>query len=339
MPELHLMVLALAYGADLLIGDPRWFPHPVRGMGWAIAWGERVLRSVLPPACRCPATADRWERAAGLLLAAAVVGASFAGAWWLLRVTTAHSFWLGLLFAVVLLFSCLSTRDLAVESRQVLQALDADDLALARRRVARIVGRDTAPLDRAEIVRATLETIAESTLDGILSPLFYFMVGGVPLAVAYKAVNTLDSMVGHRSARYLRFGWAAATVDTWANWLPARVAAAVFAVAAWLCGHRARESWRCAWRDGQGGPVPNAGIPEAALAGALGVRLGGVNWYQGQAVHMPFMGRAERPLVPQRISEAIRLMYAASLVGWAMAMGVLLWARVWSPHLVVAATR
>ena len=318
MDAFHLSTLALAYGTDLLLGDPRWFPHPVRAMGLAIQWGERMLRRLVP-----------WERLAGILLVAGVVGVSYTGASWILRAATAHAIWLGCCLAVVLLFSCLSTRDLAIESRRVLQALEVDDLPLARRQLARIVGRDTDRLDEPEIVRATLETVAESTMDGILSPLFYFVLGGVPLAIAYKAVNTLDSMVGHRSARYLRFGWAAAKVDTWANWLPARWSAVVFTVAAWLCGSRARESWRHAWRDGGGGPVPNAGIPEAALAGALGVRLGGVNWYQGQAVQMPSMGHAARPLEPQRIVEAIRLMYAASMTSWLMATGALLMRSAW----------
>jgi adenosylcobinamide-phosphate synthase len=319
MVELSIPTLALAYGADLLLGDPRWFPHPVRGMGWAIASGECFLRQVMS-----------WERLAGAFLVIGIVGASYLGAWWFIHTATAASRWLGLAVAVILLFSCLSTRDLAVESQQVLRALEADDLPLARQRVARIVGRDTDRLDRAEVVRATLETVAESTLDGILSPLFYFVLGGVPLAVAYKAVNTLDSMIGHRSARYIRFGWAAAKVDTWANWLPARWSAVVFAVAAWCCGKRAHQSWLCAWRDGGGGPVPNAGIPEAALAGALGVRLGGVNRYQGQVVQMPWMGKAERPLEPQQIVEAVRLMYAASVTGWLMATGVLLLPFAWS---------
>lgn len=311
MTGLQLSTLALAYGADLLVGDPRWFPHPVRAMGWAISRGEWLLRRLVP-----------WERLAGVLLVAVVVGTSYAAAWWVLRLTSGS--WLGLALAVVLLFSCLSTRDLAKESLEVFRALEANDLPLARRRVGRIVGRDTDRLDEPEVVRATVETIAESTMDGIMSPLWYFVLGGVPLAIAYKAVNTLDSMIGHRSARYIRFGWAAAHVDTWANWLPARSCAVVFTLAAWCGGGRGLAAWRCAWRDGSGGPVPNAGIPEAALAGALGVRVGGVNYYQGQPVHMPAMGDPERPLEPRRIIEAVRLMYAASLTGWVMAMGLML---------------
>lgn len=307
---MKLQVLVMAYALDLAIGDPYWLPHPVRGMGWMIETGERWLRRLIP-----------LERLAGIVLVIAVVGTTYAGAWWAVRAASAHSFALGFIVQAALMFTCLSTRDLALESREVFRALAAGDLLLARKRVSRIVGRDTDRMDSSEVVRATLETIPESVMDGILSPLFYFVLGGAPLAMAYKAVNTLDSMIGHRSARYITFGWFAANVDTWANWLPARWSAAVFAVAARLGGYSARESWRAAWRDGAEGTVPNAGIPEAAFAGALGVRLGGVNWYQGQARPIAFMGEPRRPLEPQRIHEAIRLMYLASVVGWLMALG------------------
>ncbi len=300
--------LALAYTTDLAIGDPRWIPHPVRGMGLMIAWGERVLRRLIP-----------WERVAGAVLVAVVVASSTLAASWLISTCEALSWWAGFAASAILLFTCLSTRDLARESWQVLRALEADDLPLARRRVARIVGRDTDRLDRPEIVRATLETIAESALDGILSPLFYFVIAGVPGAVAYKAINTLDSMIGHRSARYINFGWAAATLDTAANWLPARWSAFVFPAAAWWCRSRVRESWRHAWSHPYG-TVPNAGIPEGALAGALGVRLGGVNWYQGRAIPTAYLGEPRQLLEPQRIREAIRLMYTASWVGVAMTL-------------------
>jgi len=312
MIDNQIPMLALAYGADLLIGDPRWFPHPVRAMGFAIDRGERILRRAMP-----------WEHVAGVVLVAVVVGASYGVTSWLLRVGGPSSATWGLAAGAVLLFTCLSTKDLAVESHQVLEALEAGDLLLARQRVARIVGRDTRQLDTPEIVRATVETIAESTLDGILSPLFYFVVGGVPLAIAYKAINTLDSMIGHRSARYIRFGWAAAKLDTLANWIPARLSPLLFAVAAWVCRNRVSAAWHSAWRDGYGGPVPNAGIPEAAMAGVLGVRLGGVNWYEGRAVDIPSMGEPRRPLEPPRIREAIRLMYVGSLVAWLTALIVL----------------
>jgi len=309
MPELQVPLLAVAYGADLLLGDPRWFPHPVRGMGMAIAWGERWLRRLIPR-----------ERVGGLLLVAILVGGTYTGTRWLLETLHLHATGWGFVASAVVLFSCLSTRDLALESRRVFHALRAGDLSLARQRVARIVGRDTQRLDEPEIVRATLETIAESTMDGILSPLFYFAVGGVPLAITYKAINTLDSMIGHRSVRYLKFGSAAARLDTWANWIPARWSVLVFMLAAAMCGGRVRQTWRCARRYGPMGTVPNAGLPEAAMAGALGVQLGGVNWYDGVAVTMPPMGEPVRPLIPERIREAIRFMYAASFIAWLTAL-------------------
>lgn len=309
MTDQSLPTLTLAYGADLLIGDPRWFPHPVRAMGWMIHYGEQVLRRMIP-----------WERLAGVVLVVSVVGVSYGAAQALFQTINPQVSTWGLAAGIVLLFTCLSTKDLAVESRHVLTALEANDLPLARTRVGRIVGRDTRRLDVPEVVRGTIETIAESTLDGIVSPLFYFVLGGVPLAIAYKAVNTLDSMVGHRSARYLRFGWAAALLDTGVNWIPARLCAPLFTTAAVVCRFRATAAWRCAWRDGGGGPVPNAGIPEAAMAGALGVRVGGLNWYDGNAVTMPPMGDPIQPLEPQRIREAIHLMYACSVVAWLVAM-------------------
>lgn len=334
--ELQVPVLALAYGADLLVGDPPWFPHPVRGMGLAIQWGERLLRRFIP-----------WERLAGVLLAVGLVGMCYAGTRWVVQILATSSAWWAVAAEVILLFSCLSTRDLAQESAAVLAALEAKDLPLARRRVARIVGRDTDTLDQPAIVRATIETIAESAMDGILSPLFFFLVGGVPLAVAYKAVNTLDSMIGHRSARYLRFGWAAATLDTWANWLPARWSVFAFTVAAWLMGFRARAAWRCGWSPHLSGPPQagpasrsasqiraasgsprqvggNSALPEAAMAGALGVRLGGANRYGDRVVETPCMGQPLRPLDPPRVREAIRLMSVTSVTAWLMTMTVLI---------------
>jgi len=307
-------LLAAAYAADLAFGDPHWLPHPVRLMGVGIHAGEWLLRRLLP-----------WERVAGAVLVVVIVGAGYGLSAWVTHAAARLSPVLGVAATTVLLYTCLSTRALAVEARAVWQALMAPDLPRARTQVARIVGRDTQLLDEPEVVRATVETIAESTLDGILSPLCYAVVGGVPLAVAYKAVNTLDSMIGHRSARYRRFGWAAATVDTWANWLPARLAPAIVAVAARWRGVDGVAAWRCAWRDGAGPrhPVPNAGMPEAAFAGALGVQLGGINRYQGQPVPMPLMGAPRRPLTPARIPEAIRLMYASSWTAFGLAMAAL----------------
>lgn len=309
-------VLAVAYAADLAFGDPPWLPHPVRVMGVGIQAGEWCLRRLIP-----------WERLGGIILVVAVVGASSGLSAWAIQAAGRLSPLAGAAVSALLLSTCLSTRDLAVEAKAVWRALAAHDLPAARRQVARIVGRDTERLEEPEVVRATLETIAESTLDGILSPLCFAVIGGAPGAIAYKAVNTLDSMIGHRSARYVRFGWAAATVDTWANWLPARLAPLIVVPAAWLCRGHAAAAWRHAWQDGTGPrhPVPNAGIPESAFAGALGVALGGLNTYEGRPVPMPTMGAPQRPLTPERIPEAIRLMMASSGIACGLALAALAW--------------
>lgn len=299
-------VLGCAYLLDLAVGDPRWLPHPVRGLGWAIRKGESWLRARVPD--------EIW---AGRLLVAGVV----LGSWCLvqasLRAAALVSPVVFRVAEVAFLYVCLSTKDLAVESRLVYRALKDGDLMKARRDVSMIVGRDTGELDEREVSRAAVETIAESIMDGIVAPLFYAAIGGVPLCCIYKAVNTLDSMVGYRSARYLRFGRAAAILDRWMNVVPARVTAGLIRLAGWLLGFRPV-------RAGPLGPrirEENSFIAELAMAEALGVRLGGVNLYQGKPVDTPPMGRERRPLNKERIPETIRVMYTASLLAAVLALG------------------
>jgi adenosylcobinamide-phosphate synthase len=212
----------------------------------------------------------------------------------------------------VLAWTTLATRDLLVEARCVLDALDAGDLAHARRRLARIVGRDTAALDEAEIARAVIETVAESACDGIVAPLAWLAVGGVPAACAYKAANTLDSMIGHPEPPYRDFGRAAARLDDVANYVPARLTAVCIVAAAFLLGYDARSAWQVWRRDGGKHASPNAGQSEAAMAGALGVRLGGVNTYDGQPKRGPLMGAEGRTPARTDARRALRLAATAS---------------------------
>jgi len=296
-----LSILILAYGLDLVVGDPRWMPHPVRWMGYAIDRGERFLR--------------RWilgEYIAGGLLVFFVVGGSFGLSWFLIK--SCFSLWhpLGLAVSIFLLFACISTKDLDVESREVFTALVRKDLPLARHKVAMIVGRDTGHLMERDIIRATVETVAENTVDGIISPLFFALIGGVPLAVAYRAVNTLDAMIGHKTERYFKFGFVAAKVDDWANFMPAHLSGVLFPLAAGLRGFSLRGSWESAWRDGFYTSHPNSGVPEAAMAGALGVQLGGMNSYMGMPVPTPLLGQPLRALEAHCIKEAITVMYVCS---------------------------
>ncbi len=302
--------LAAAYLLDLAVGDPRWLPHPVRGLGWAISRGEKTARA-----------SGRNEVVAGGLLVLAIA----AGTWLLVHgvlwAAGRLSPWLAGAAEIALITSCLSTKDLAVESWPVYRALKRGDLAGARAKVAMIVGRDTANLDEPEVVRAAVETIGESVMDGIIAPLFYAVLGGAPLACLYKAVNTLDSMIGYRSARYIRFGKITAWTDRAANVLPAWLTTLFLAWAGQLLWGSGRRSLQTARRDGA--PTrENSFIAESAIAGAIGTRLGGVNSYQGKEVPTPWMGEAIKPLDPERIADAIRVMYLASMLAAAVALAV-----------------
>ena len=304
------LTLALAYALDLSFGDPRWLPHPVRGLGWVIQRGEIFLRSFV-----------RSEKGAGWLLLIGVVLGTFGLAQALRWGAYQLSPWFGFGVEVAFLYACLSTKDLAVESWPVYQALKAGDLPGARAKVAMIVGRDTEDLSEPEVVRATVETIGESAMDGIIAPLFYAVIGGAGLACLYKAVNTLDSMVGYRSARYLKFGQPTAQVDSWMNAVPARITSWLIAASAVLIGFSGRESLRVLYRDAWS-RRENSWLPEAAMAGALGVQLGGINFYQGKKVEVPFLGDPDQPLESGKIPQAIRLMWVSSLLGFLAVMGV-----------------
>ncbi len=265
--------LAAAYGLDLLLGDPEWFPHPVRGFGAMIRAGERPLRRLGTD----PAT----ELLAGAALTCSVVSV----AWAMGRPRNAA-------WQILLGWTALSTRSLLSEASTVIRALEADDLARARTRLARIVGRDTAHLNASEISRAVIETLAESACDGIVAPLFWLAVGGVPFAMSYKAINTLDSMIGHPEPPYRYFGRFAARLDDAAGFIPARLTALGIMSAAMFHGF---DVWL---RDGNKHASPNAGQCEAAIAGALDVRLGGRSSYDGHPHLAPLLnGEAREPSV------------------------------------------
>lgn len=310
--------LLLASLLDALVGDPRWLPHPVRSMGRVAAGFERVVR----PWCGNPGTL----RMAGVLLALALPSLAFGLAWMLVTVGTGVHEWLGRGLGIMLAFTTLAWRDLVDHVAGVRNSLHAGSWREARAALSRMVGRDTDQLSEPEIVRATVETVAESASDGIIAPLFYLMLGGAPLALAYKAVSTLDSLVGHRNERYRDFGWASARLDDLANWIPARVTALLIVVASALVLQSPASIMRSArtlWRDGHKHPSPNSGRPEAAMAGALGIRLGGTNYYHGIPQERPFLGDAIESLSIGHIDRAKRVMTAAYLLGLAATWGLL----------------
>jgi adenosylcobinamide-phosphate synthase len=310
--------LVLACVLDAAIGDPPSLPHPVRSMGRVIAWFEDRVR----PVCLTP----RGLRWAGIVLAVGLPLVSYTAGWLVIGLATDIHDWVGRGVGILLAFTTLAWRDLVDHVGAVSHALEEDLLSQAREAVAHIVGRDTEALSESDVVRATVETIAESASDGIVAPLFYLMLGGAPLALAYKAINTLDSMIGHRDERYRDLGWASARLDDLASWVPARATACLIVLAAGLIRgiDSAQRSWRILLRDGHRHPSPNSGRPEAAMAGALGVQLGGVNRYDGVAVERPLLGDMLEALTSHHIVRARTIMTAAYLLAIAGAV-TLLW--------------
>jgi len=314
-------LLPAVYLADKAAGDPEWLPHPVRLMGWAIAKGETLLRQ--------PDESDKSALLAGALLTTTVVATSyFVTRQTIVRAYRCSMVW-GWLTEVVLGWTCLASRNLQEEACSVLTALDSGDVAMARHRLARIVGRETKRLDVTEICRALIETLAESASDGVMAPIFYMALGGVPLAMAYKAVNTLDSMIGHADDRYFYFGKIAARLDDAANFVPARLTAmATVAASSWTRETHPRSACKVWLRDGGRHNSPNAGQPESAMAGALGVRLGGGNWYGGEFVPAEPIGEELRAPRPEDARKAVRIVSVVTLLG--LGAGILLGALFYS---------
>ncbi|MCL4426500.1 MAG: adenosylcobinamide-phosphate synthase CbiB [Firmicutes bacterium] len=297
---------AAAYLVDLLVGDPPFLTHPVVYMGRFISWleGRLWVKDEVP-----------WRlRLKGVFLALSLIGLAYQSTALLLQGIQLLHPWLAQSLEIWMISTTIAARSLDQAATRVYLPLMEGDLVQARTLVGKIVGRDTGNLPEREIVRATIETVAENTVDGVLSPLFYAFLGGAPLAMAFKAISTLDSMVGYRDERYLHFGWASARLDDLANYLPARISLPLLALAANLLALDGKRAWVTARRDARKHPSPNGGIPEAAVAGALGVQLGGVNYYDGKPAFRALLGEPRRDLERKDIRRAVRLMYLSSLL-------------------------
>ncbi len=306
----------VAFAADLAFGDPRWFPHPVKFIGRLALSLEAPTRRVL----RNP-----WL--AGVVTAVVTVGGAALAAWGTIAGARWIHPWLGDAISVLLLYTCFAAHDLGAHALDVFRALRSSDVELARGRVARMVGRDTATLDEPGIVRATVESVAENTVDGVTAPLFFAVIGGPVLAIAYKAVSTLDSTFGYKNERYLKFGWASARLDDVAAWLPARLTFPLVALSAALIGGRPSGAWKFGRRDCRKHASPNAGLPEAAFAGALGVQLGGPLLRHGRPIEMPRLGEPCEALDRRHIPRSVALMFVVSLLAAAGFLGVRLCAQ------------
>lgn len=315
-------ILVAAYLTDLIIGDPQRIPHPVQGIGWCIEKGELILRRGQGGAER--SVRESGERFAGCVLALFISGLTFAffSVVSMILKLPLHglSLYVSVLIFIYLVSTTVATRELIDAGQEVVSAISSGNIEAAREKLGMIVGRDTHTLDSRSILRATVETLSENSSDGVIAPLFYFALGGLPLAMTYKAINTLDSMVGYKNEKYLHFGWASARLDDIINFVPARLTGGIIVIASCIVGvvqcivcscsnpvctdqgqHGKSGGYRISGmsafkimlRDGGRHASPNSGIPEAAMAGALGVKLGGASAYGGVEYQKPFIGDEE----------------------------------------------
>ncbi len=304
--HLPLISIAAALALDLALGDPSWITHPVRMIGWAVARGERALHTGARGA----------DLTRGAILALSVILLAALGAWMVVALGEAFGATAGAIVAVVVAWTTLAMRGLDDAAWEVERSLTLGDDAAARAALPALVGRDPERLDRAGIVRAAVESVAENCSDGVIAPLLYLFAAGPVGAIAYRAINTMDSMIGHRDRRYLYFGRCAARIDDAANLIPARLTALCIAIAAALHlgrGHEALQAWR---RDARKHPSPNAGHPEAAMAGALGIQLGGGAFYDGEFEAHPAFGEPEHDPAPRDIAAARTLMRIAAALAF-----------------------
>ena len=286
-------LLISAFLLDLVIGDPRWVPHPVVLMGKVISYGERRLFG----------RKKRRAFLAGMALSLLVIALSAVTACALVAFFHLLPFWLSFIATAALGSTTLATRGLLDAVGDIEAPLRTGDILVAREKLSHIVGRETTDLNQDKVMRASLESLSESTCDGIVAPLFYLFLGGVPLAMAYKAVSTLDSMIGYRTDRYLYFGKFAARLDDAMNFIPARLTALFIVIATLAMRLNPGRALRVAWRDHANHLSPNAGYPEAALAGAFGIRLGGSSIYFGKEVYKPYIGDDLKPVGIEMLKE------------------------------------
>jgi adenosylcobinamide-phosphate synthase len=309
--------ILLASILDFLIGDPVGWLHPVQVMGWTIAATTQVILTHL----KTPMA----QRIAGMLLVIGLVGGSAALGWVGVRMASQVHPLMGIATETILLASCFAARSLRRAAADVLTPLEAGDLSTACSHLSRYVGRDTADLPAAEILRAVLETVTENATDGVMAPLFYALVGAalpgvgsVPLALAYKAASTLDSMVGYREAPYTHLGWFSAKLEDILTWLPCRLTVLTLS----LLSGKPWHVWRICLRDAPHDPSPNSGWSECAYAAILGVQVGGMSLYRGVAKYKPLLGDNTRSIAPSTIYHALQLTRYSFLCWLGLGVGV-----------------
>ena len=319
--ELSILAVVLGFVLDLLIGDPHWLYHPIRLVGALISALEKLLRGVFPKN-------KNGELAAGVFLLALTAGITTGCAWGLLYLAGRIHPWVRFALETVMCYQLLATKALKDETMKVYTALSQGNLKQARYAVSMVVGRDTEVLDETGVTKAAVETVAENASDGVIAPLLFLAIGGAPLGFFYKAVNTMDSMVGYKNDKYLYFGRAAARFDDVLNYIPARLSGALMSAAASFCGLDAGNAWKIFLRDRRNHSSPNSAHTEAAAAGALHIQLAGNAYYFGKLYEKPTIGDPDRPVEYEDIRRVNRLLYATAvltLIVFMVVKGVVLW--------------
>ncbi|MBC1584514.1 adenosylcobinamide-phosphate synthase CbiB [Listeria seeligeri] len=289
---------------DCLLGDPYSWPHPIKAIGNFIQLLVTFLRKI--------SKSEKWLYVAGGILFVLTVGLTGALSAFLLFISAKVAYWLYVIVFIYLGYTTLAMTCLAKEARKIQRTLGAGDLAAARIQVGMIVGRDTENLSAEQISKATIETVAENTADGVIAPLFYLFIGGPVLALMYKAVNTLDSMVGYKTEKYRAIGFVSAKMDDIANFIPARLTWLFLVIASFILNYDGRAAWKIGLRDRKKHTSPNCAYPEGAVAGALDITLGGTHEYFGETVVKPTIGDGTSPVTQKQISQTIKLLYTAS---------------------------
>jgi adenosylcobinamide-phosphate synthase len=311
---MSLLIYTLAMFLDAVLGDPQHWPHPIRWIGNTITLVQRWLRRWF--------IGDTALYIAGGLLWIVVVGGTFAVTWSAISLLFATHWLFGVVAQVWLGYTTIAARCLSDSANDVYYALLSGDISISRLRLSYIVGRDTTNLNQEQISRAVVETVAENTVDGVIAPLFYLFIGGVPLAMAYKAINTLDSMVGYKNDKYRAIGYVSAKMDDVANWLPARLSWLLFSLSAMFLGYDGKHAFLIGWRDRYQHKSPNCGWSEATVAGALGIRLGGPNDYFGVRVDKPWLGDETKNVTLGDIKKAVSLMFFTSWLSFMLFVNV-----------------
>ncbi|MGL5694785.1 MAG: adenosylcobinamide-phosphate synthase CbiB [Peptostreptococcaceae bacterium] len=301
---MNILSIYIGYITDLIIGDPYSFPHPVRYIGKLIKYVEKKVRKV--------ARTDKDLKIGGFVLWFFTVIPTYLITYLIVKLSS-FNIYVFLFVNSLIIYTTLATKCLKDEAVKIYKVLKSGDIEKSRVQLSYIVGRDTEHLDEQEIIRATVETVAENTVDGIIAPMFYAFIGGAPLAMAYKAINTLDSTVGYKNEKYLHLGYASAKIDDIANYIPARITVLLMSIGSIMLGYNYKNCAKIAVRDRKNHKSPNCAYPEGAVAGALGIQLGGTNIYFGEEVYKPTIGDKDRDIESEDIIRTNRIMYATSI--------------------------